>query len=255
MPKAAKQLYEGYSGDSRIQILQQGCQRYLTIDGIEQSRIDRRRPADILSAHCDGMLASLLFMPRPRRVLLAGTGGGELARFLDHHDATIQGHAIEKDALIASLARRFFDFPENNWKLDVVDLRACPLRQYDLICLDIAEAERSPSWLLQTRNLQRLHQALGREGVLAINFLPADEAHFIDGFRRLLRLFTRQAYCLGSDQHRNIILLGIKSPTVHLSQDRTAARLATLRQRWGMDFSRHLARLQRDNPHFQGLPG
>ena len=92
---------------------QQKDLRWLNINSVEQTRINTERPDFLVSPVSRAFLAALLFIDTPTSVLLAGLGGGAIARYLHHKNPDITGDALEINAAVAEIAKHFFQFPES----------------------------------------------------------------------------------------------------------------------------------------------
>ncbi len=236
-----------------IDIWQQAGIRHLYVDDIEQSRIDVNR-ADILTSPVNqAFLAAFLFTDIPKTVLLAGLGGGELARYLHQKQAPIHGDAVELDQYIAQLAKEFFEFPARNWQLIVDDIRNIASGCYDFIVVDIAEDDQTPAWLSSDTMLTQFRQQLSAQGVLAINLLPDDETAFISVLAQIRKHFHRQTLCLSLNGYKNIIVFAFRQQPVYRDKDVLHTRASSLSAHWGFDFSALLLQLEQDNPAGSGI--
>ena len=66
------------------------------------------------------MMAFLLFVPSPTRVVSVGLGGGSLARFVYHHLPETRITAVSKSIRKwSSAARQFFELPDDPGRLAV----------------------------------------------------------------------------------------------------------------------------------------
>lgn len=198
-------------------------------------------------------LSCLLFNETPKSVLLAGSGGGELARYLNHKKPLIKGVAVEIDPLVGNLAKEYFQFPQTSWDLMIDNIRNIKEGYYDWIFADIAENKLTPAWLTNAVMIQQFKQLLTRKGILAINLLVTDADSFRRTLQTLRTLFDKRTLCLSIPEHKNIIVFAFKEMPRYRSTNELSARLNSLEKDWGLDFNAELARLQADNPVGSGV--
>ena len=177
--------HEEVSAFSRIRVRRDGDVRALTFvrdNGEEavQSRIDLNAPQTLLSAYARGMLASYLYQPEPRRVLIVGLGGGAMVRFLTHHQPHLQIEAVEIDPAVVRIADQYFGVrSDGNVRVhtgDAFSFIETTTDRFDMIFMDAflrpsADTDTTgvPSRLKTLEFLGRLKQALSPAGVVAFN--------------------------------------------------------------------------------------
>ncbi|HHO60040.1 MAG TPA: hypothetical protein ENJ64_07325 [Thiotrichales bacterium] len=249
----ARQLVRQPTRHGPVEVWQQQSLRWLTLEGIEQTRIDLAQPKQLASALSRALLTALLFVEPPQRLLLAGLGGGAIARYLHAIDPAIHGDAVEICTSIATLAQEYFEFPSRNWRLTVEDIRRWCGDGYNWIISDIAEGALSPAWLTDEAMLRQYRQQLSADGVLVMNLLPADAAHFSRMLMTLRQVFERRTLCLTLPDFKNIIVLAFKQAPRFHRIDELKQRLPLLAAHWQLDFSAELAQLQQDNPVGSGV--
>ncbi len=78
-----------------VSVWQQERLRWLDFGyGAVQSIIDLDHPDQLISPVYHAMLAPMLFVPIPKRILLLGVVGGALARYFNHRFLAVQGEAV-----------------------------------------------------------------------------------------------------------------------------------------------------------------
>lgn len=249
MTQNRRQLFHQKTESGTIEVWQSAAMRSLLIGSTEQSRIDINHPEAVVSPVDVAILSVLLFDDSPQSVLLAGLGGGALARFLHHHAPDITGDAIEIDPQVAGLARQFFQFPESNWNLNITDIRRWQgAQKYDLIILDIGEDESSPDWLTSSVFLGGLKRQLTANGILVIDLLPADAEHFRNQLASIRSIFERRTLCLSVPAHNNVIVFAFNGQAAQLTTEACEQRVARVQDRWGLTLQDAVDTLRRDNP-------
>lgn len=154
-----------------------------------QSSMACAQPERLVLAYTRAMLAPLLFLPPPRRVLLIGLGGGALLRWLHRHCPQARLEVIELRPAVVDVCRRQFGLPEAPSPAvhvgDAVTLLPTLGGGYDLILLDAYDRDGLAPGIGEPGFFAACRAALSREGVLAANLWSSDRGRF----RRLRRAF------------------------------------------------------------------
>src|ERR687894_575424 len=69
-----------------------------------QSAMRLTRPIDLELSYTRSMMAFMLFMPRPREVLMIGLGGGSVAKFVYHRLPSARVKAVEVSPQVVAIA-------------------------------------------------------------------------------------------------------------------------------------------------------
>ncbi len=255
MPDQKEILFQEQTAKGLLQVWQTKNQRWLTIDAVEQSRIDVTHKKRLISPVHHALFAAMLFTDLPKSVLLAGLGTGAIARYMSAINAGIHGVAVENNRRIPDLAEQYFDFPQNNWTVITKDIQQYndKNRAFDFIVADIALAELTPGWLTEEKMLSHFKQKLSTAGVLAINLLVADAQSFSHQLMTIRKVFDRRTLCLSVPHHKNIIVFAFNKQPTCCSSDQLNARVTALSQLWGLDFKQMLTRLKIENPVGSGI--
>jgi len=253
LPNKIRLLFRDKSQNDLIEVWQQQELRWLSINTIEQSRISIEQPDCLVSPLSRAFLAVLLFIETPSTVLLAGLGGGELARYLHHKKPAIKGDAVEINATIAGFAKQYFQFPEAPWNLIVDDIQQWQGNHYDLIVVDIADGELTPAWLTGEAMLLQFKQQLSANGVLAINLLVNDAQSLSHHLVTIREIFECRTLCLSVPDHKNIVVFAFNRQPRYRSIDALNSRLSEVTKTWDLDFNNMLKQLQKDNPVGSGV--
>jgi len=243
-----------FQGQS-IRVWQQGDICYLDFeDGLMQSAIDVHQPGLLPLVLNRAMLAGVLFTPEIQTVCLAGTGGGATARFLAHLQPQIQGDAVENNAAVVAIAKQYFDFPAS-WSLHATDIQQflqISDKKYDLIIVDIAEAQLTPAWILSENFLRACRQCLSATGHIALNLLVNDASEFLAALTTIRRVFERRTLCLSLTDHRNIVVFAFNQLPDALPPF-SAEQLAQQEKKWPIDCATFYAQMCIDNPPGSGV--
>jgi spermidine synthase len=179
-PVSAKIIHRERSLYSTILLDQRGsviCLQFsIRQDPRNQSCKDLKDPQKLIFGYAKMMMMSLLLQPDPKRILIAGLGGGTLPTMLNelYPDADID--VIEIDPAVTTVAETYFDFRENEHvKVIVQDARVFTKRavmrgdKYDLIMLDAFNGDYIPEHLMTKEYLEETRDLLADNGVLAAN--------------------------------------------------------------------------------------
>ena len=257
MTKQAHLLFQEKSKEELIQIWQNSDHRWLSIDNIEQSRLNIKNLEKLASPLDYYFLACLLFIDTPKNVFLGGLGGGTLAHYLHNKQPEINGHAIEINSLIAKLAKDYFYFPQNKWDIAIDDIRHISTKaikhHYDLMLIDIGDKDSTPEWLTSEKMLLQLKQQLSEHGVLVINLLANDANAFSQKLAEIRKVFNRKTICASVPEHNNIVAYVFNKQPLYSSSDQLQSRVEKLSESWGLDYSVLLEQIQQENPKGSGV--
>jgi spermidine synthase len=255
-PAGETLIYSAEEGPLQIAVREAEGLRWLDFgDGGVQSAIDPGDAGRLVLPLNQAMLAGLMLVPTPQRVLLLGTGGGAIARFFAQREPACHGDAIEHSAAVAEIARQFFDFPTENtgWSLHLGEARefiAETSQRYDLLIVDIAENQHTPQWLSDADFLGHCRERLTATGVLVLNLIPLDAEDFARSLAPVRLAFPGTTACLSVPGQHNILLLAFREPVTDTHPE---ARLSALSQHWGLPFAEFLQRMRRENPPGSGV--
>ena len=238
-----------------IEVRSAGELRSLWVDGaMLQSEIFVDRPGYLPQAANRAMLAHLMFGRTPANILMAGCGGGAIARWFRARAPGMRGRVVEIDPAVARLAREYFDFPAaSDWELAIGDIRHDPgltRHRWDLILVDLEEDGLTPEWAYSAAFLARCRGALTRTGVLTLNLLVDGSAMFAQAISALRSTFPMGTLCLPVPENRNIVVHAFaRRPDVAAA----TRRIVEQQNRWGLEFDAFLARMRDANPKGSGV--
>lgn len=195
-------LAKARSRFNEIYVIQNGAQREMWFKGegsfFLQSRMDTETRKFPILVYSRMMLASLLFQPSPKRILMLGLGGGSISNFLHHRFSEAHIDVVEVDPKVIKLCKKFFYLCETeNYQLHAMDARIFVQNQigknsYDLILLDVFKSGSVPYHLKTKEFYRQLLDILNPEGVVASNLYgksnllkPKDRMTFDSVFRGL----------------------------------------------------------------------
>ncbi len=249
-------IYRQPTEQGQIQVWQEDNRRSLWFDDvILQSEIDLDDPAVLPNPVNRAMLAHLMFGQQPHRVLLAGCGGGAIARWFLARSPATAGEAVEVSEPVARVAHEYFGFPgaDSGWQLHLADVREFIRNRadcYDFILVDLEENQYSPEWVSSDTFLQNCRAALAPAGVLTLNLIPDGPNHYARALANIRAAFQRKTLCLPVENHDNQLVIAFRdSPNLDGIDD----KIERAARRWGLPFRKFWQALQSANPSGSGV--
>jgi spermidine synthase len=217
-----------------------------------QSALALNNPERLELAYVRAMLCPLPFLGEPRRALLAGLGGGSLAKFLLAEFPACEVVAVERRAKVADLAHDYFGLPRSR-RLAVQIADACQwvesMRQeaaqaFDLILVDAYDhlgMDRSVNALDFFESCAAL---LHGQGALSVNLWGTHPLALRQSTGLLKQCFPGRAFRLAVPNRGNVIGIGL-GQDVDLSDPRPAnTRARELEFRTGLEMPYFLRNLR-----------
>lgn len=249
-------IHQESAESGTIQVWQKDDRRSLWFDDvILQSEINLDDPAVLPNPVNRAMLAHLMFGQQPRRVLLAGCGGGAIGRWFHARSPETAGDAVELSAGVARIALDWFDFPaeHSHWQLHIGDVREFlhhTRKTYDFILVDLEENQYSPEWITDQPFLEQCHSALTGQGVLTLNLIPDGPNRYTQALWNIRQVFQRRTLCLPMPQYDNQLVMAFREQPDTANID---SRIEAARAQWGIEFSRYWQSLRQNNPPGSGI--
>ena len=242
-------IYREEHDDTHVEIWDEHDRRSLWFDDvILQTEIHLHDPAVLPNAVNRLMLAHLMFDLPLQRVLLAGCGGGAIARWFHARAPSVRGEAVELSPVVARLAHEYFDFPrpfDSHWSLHIGDIREFVVhsgRRYSFILLDLEENQSTPDWLTGHDFLSGCRSCLEPDGVLTLNLIVDDGFQTGAALQRVREVFGPDIMLLDEPHHDNLLVLVFRGRTPAIPDQ---AALVQRGLRWGMDLQGMAARITR----------
>jgi spermidine synthase len=238
----ARTLFERESEYNHVIVQQEGNERILhfrrrSVD-YRETVVDTRQPLRLIAEWTRLMMAGLMFVQQPRRVLMIGLGGGLVTRVMAHHYPDCTFDNVELDPAVVEAAQRFFYFtPGQRMRVHVRDGRIF-LRQsrdrYDIIILDAYRGGYIPFHLKTREFLELVRNHLAPGGVVISNLHHGTRLY--DADRVTYAAVFSQSYAFVGREDSNVILVSHvgTSRLTREQLEQTAARLQRERQ-FGFD--------------------
>jgi spermidine synthase len=237
-----------------VQISEQDGVRYLHLgsDTI-QSGMRIGAPDELVLSYTRSMLAFLLFVPEPRRVVNIGLGGGSVAKWIHRFLRGTQQVVLEIDPRVIAVARQHFCLPADDMRLRVIEADGAAWIAHQPDCADVVLVDgydgRSQVAELTTVEFYRnAARALRDNGILVVNLWGSDR-RFDTYLQRIEGAFDGQVCCLPAVQRGNVIAMGFKRPPLATRWEELRERARALEAAYGLEFPQFVGMLKELNPH------
>ena len=251
-------------GPGALEVLEDARSRWVQYGtGTIQSLMDRAEPARLVLPYTRAMMASLVFIGRPRDALMLGLGGGSFVRFLQQHWPGLRIDVVEHDSLIVDIASAHFDITRRRpgLSIQVADARVALAQMTasrQLVLADLFSPDGLPRWMRERATYDLMRRVLPPDGVVAANLWtePGGDVEPVIG--GISAAFGSQVLLVPVTRYENIIALAFKRIPDVLDLPTLYARGRALRERTGIDFPALLDAMRDINPVCQEaftLPG
>lgn len=236
-----------------IEIVEEDGVRVLQIGGDAiQSAMRLDAPDAIELDYVRAMMAFLLFCPEPRDILMIGLGGGSMARFVHERMAATRIVVAEINPGVVTVARKYFRFPEEDERLEVVigegaETVARRPASCDVLVVDGFVNGRVADSLCTRSFYESAFAALRKGGVMVANFM-ADDAKLERHAARVEEVFGRAPALLLAEEQDNLIAFAVRGGPSRVAWARLRARARAARLQLGLRLEDSLAALKQRNP-------
>ena len=205
-----------------IYVIRKGDYRELWFKGNDgdyflQSRVDIGRQKQLALVYSNMMMASLLFCPNPRRLLMVGLGGGSVTNFLSKWFPDLKIDVVEIDEKVIEISKKYFFLKESNrYRIFQEDGRVFiknrkGQEQYDWIVLDAFKSGSIPYHLKTYEFYKEIRSVLKPNGVVGSNLYgkgnslkPRDTKTFLSVFPNI--------YCFEDTERVATVLIANDGP-------------------------------------------
>ncbi len=212
---------------------------YFERGGAMQSVAKPGDPDHLELPYTKAMLSGLALCDEPRRILIVGLGGGTIPKFLHRHYPRAVIDAVDIDPDVVKVARRYFEFSENDkLRAHVMDGRKFIADHpgiYDLIFLDAFGADSIPYHLATREFLLAVRKALTPRGVVLGNIWSSSSNSLHDSMVRTYRDVFDDLYLLTVRGVGNEILIALPRQ-LKMSREDLAARARHVSRAKGFGF-------------------
>lgn len=222
-----------------------------------QSTMQIARPDALDLAYTQKMMAFLPFYPRPKALLLLGMGGGSLAKFCYRHLPRADITVVEISADVIGF-RDAFKVPADCDRFRIInDDAAAYIRTHqartDIIMVDAFDGLGIAPELSSPDFYGEAYRALSANGILVMN-LAGDKAGYDDPLAQLAHVFDDRVLSLKVRDGGNQIAFAFKNPDFEPRWDRLKPVANELEKKLGLEFSRYLQNLEKNERRSFSLP-
>ncbi len=241
-------------GTGEVQVSEQSGLRYLHLGSdTVQSGMRLSDPTELVLSYTHSMLAFLLFVDEPQRLVNIGLGGGSLAKWFHRHLHGTEQLVLELNPQVIACARQYFHLPADDRRLRVLqadgaDWVARHPACCDAVVVDGYDGQAQATELCTAEFYQNVAHCLGSAGVLVVN-LWSSERRFDTYLQRMEAAFDGQVCCVPASQGGNVAVLAFKRKPIATRWDELRERARALESRFGIDFPGLVGSMKRLNPH------
>lgn len=225
-------LEEATSEFNKIQVTERGSVRtmYFLVDGRRyiESRWDTAHPSSLDLDYARTMMGGFLVHPSPRRVMMMGLGGGQLANFLFERFPGVEIDAVDIDPEVVRLAHKWFGVPADpRYRTHVGDGRLFLEKAktpWDVVILDAFRGVFVPYHLKTIEAYRAVANALTEDGVVVAN-LHNQTRHYANDRRTLAEVFPYRYPFLAEAGNQTSFVGAKRGPFVGVYGLRRNARL------------------------------
>ena len=177
-----------------------------------QSRVNIEQPNQLALVYSNMMMASLLFCPKPRRLLMVGLGGAAVTNFLNEQFPNLHIDVVEIDSKVIEVSKKYFFLRESNrYRVFEEDGRVFIQKRkgqepYDWIILDAFKSGSIPYHLKTCEFYKEIRTILKPDGIVGSNLYgkgnslkPRDTKTFMSIFPNI--------YCFEDDERVATVLI------------------------------------------------
>ena len=243
-----------HGADASVEVSEESGVRYLHLGSATiQSGMRIADPDELVLAYTRTMMAFLLFVREPQRIVSVGLGGGSVNKWLYRHFPRARQTVVELNPRVIAVARQYFGVPQDDARLEVIQADGARwIAEHpdcaDLILVDGYDGEAQVAELTTAEFYQAAARALGRDGTLVVNLWGSDR-RFNEYLLRIESAFEGRVVCVPALQKGNIIVLAFSDRPVQTRWDELRDRARVLEQQYGLEFLRFVEVMKRLNPH------
>ena len=220
---------------------------YFTRDFI-QSEMRLDDPFELAFAYTRKMMAFLLFLPEPRAILMLGLGGGSLAKWCHRHLPKARVTAVEIDPDVIAFRDQFLVPPDGERfrvvRGDAAEYVAQCEEKADVVIIDAFDRDGVAPALCTREFYRDVRAMLSRSGVVAAN-LVGPKAERVAHLEMLRTVFEGNVILLPIADDGNYVAFAFRDPAFEPRWRWMAGEARALKARYGLDFPRLAARLER----------
>ena len=165
-------------------------------------------------------MATLLFSPEPKNILMIGLGAGAMAQFLQYYYPNINIDLVEIDGDVVDIAKQHFALTETkNTKVHIKDGRVFvkkTKKKYDIVFLDAFRGSFVPFHLKTKEFYEEIKKVLTPNGVFASNLFKKSKLYPYD--LQTFGAVFQNLYSFNGDG--NSILVAVHNDAIKVNKER-----------------------------------
>ena len=230
---------------------EEGGVRYLHF-GTEwvQGAMRLKKPQYIELEYAQQMMAWLLFLATPKRIVQLGLGAAALTKFAHRYLPGAKVEAVELNPAVVVAARTMFALPPDDARLAVHELDAWDFVNdranhgtIGALQIDLYDATARGPVLDSVAFYRAVRACLAEAGIATIN-LFGDHPSFVRNMKRLNEAFEGRVIALPEVHEGNRVALAFSGPALEVPYAALEARARLLEQRLGLPALRWLKALR-----------
>jgi spermidine synthase len=203
---------------------EEGGVRYLHF-GTEwvQGAMRLRKPDHIELEYAQQMMAWLLFLETPKRIVQLGLGSASLTKFAHRFLKRAKVEAVELNPAVVIAARTMFELPPDNARLSVREADAWDFVNdranhgtIGVMQIDVYDATARGPVLDSVAFYRAVRACLTHAGIATVN-LFGDHPSFVRNMKRLNEAFDGRVFALPEVHEGNRIAIAFSGPSLHVS--------------------------------------
>jgi spermidine synthase len=230
-------------------VVDDGQLRYLYFNvRLMQSAMRIATPDTLELRYTQKMMAFLLFVPRPERIVLIGLGGGSLLKFCHRHLPSAEFVAVEIDPEVIALGEAFLLPPPGPTlqilQADGAEYVAQVEGGIDALLIDAFDEHGFAPALNNRAFLQSAWDKLSTKGVLVIN-LAGERESYAGLVAEVMHVFDDQVLIIPVPDDGNHVLLAFRERHFEPRWRWLHNHARELRARFKLDFPDFVQKLER----------
>jgi len=181
----------------------------------KQSSYLRNNPDYLHLSYTRAMLSSLIFQPKPKKILLVGLGGGSLVKFLLNHLPKCEIDVVELRSAVHQTACDFFQLHHDlRLTVHIDDIRNHLPRisdshqnHYDLVLVDAFVEDGISKSVVDDPFFRAIYEVLQPKGIFSMNLWHSDFTSSNEMLAVIDGTFGNQSLRVPLDDKENIIML------------------------------------------------
>jgi spermidine synthase len=160
---------------------------------------------------------------------------------------------IEINERVLTVARRYFEVPEDDARFEVIVGDGAEYVQRPKVCADLimADGYDGESHVEAVSSLafyRDCHERLNPRGMLVVNLWGGDR-EFNETLKRIEQAFPAGTLCLPAEKPGNVIVFGFRGPVGNVTWAALEQRAGVLEARYELGFTRFVEGLRKMNRH------